>query len=270
MIIVKLIGGLGNQLFQYAAARHLAEIHSTNLKIDVSEFESYKLHKYSLQHFNIVEEFATIDDLNKMKVVKESHFHFDSKFKAIDNNVLLKGYWQSEKYFKDIAHIIRDEVAVKNELESKNKRIAEQVVNSNSVSLHIRRSDYIPGSYNDQIIDCLSLEYYKKAISQLSKSERDLRLFVFSDDHKWVIDNIKFNEPIVYVNHNSADTNYEDLRLMSLCNHNVIANSSFSWWGAWLNKNPNKNVYAPSEWFNSNVRNIDSKDIVPESWVKIV
>ena len=269
MIIAKLIGGLGNQLFQYAVARHLAEIHNTTLKIDLTEFELYKLHKYSLQHFNIIEEFATSDDLKAIKDVKEKHFHFDEEFKNISNNVLLLGYWQTEKYFSEITDIIRTEFTVKSELQGRDLDVSRLIADSNSVSLHIRRSDYTPNSYKDQIFDSLSLKYYKRGIADLSQVENDLTFFIFSDDPEWVKDNVKLDFPVIYVDHNTADTNYEDLRLMSLCRHNIIANSSFSWWGAWLNDNKDKRVYAPTEWFNSNVRNLDSKDIIPKSWIKI-
>ena len=112
-------------------------------------------------------------------------------------------------------------------------------------------------------------DYYERAIEDISKRECDLKFFIFSDSHEWVRDNVKLEFPVVYVDHNTADTNYEDLRLMSLCNHNIIANSSFSWWGAWLNPNPQKMVFAPKQWFNNNVRNLDPKDIIPLLWTQV-
>ena len=269
MIISKLIGGLGNQLFQYAVARHIAELHNTSLRIDLSEFAKYKLHKYSLQHFNIIENFSTYKSLGSFKVRKEKNFHFDKNFKEIEDNVLLAGYWQTEKYFIEIEDILRNEFTVKSKLTGKDLEISHRIASSNSVSLHIRRSDYVPGTYKNQIFDSLEIDYYLRAINDLSKKESDLKLFIFSDDPKWVKDNMKFMFPVCYVDHNNAEKNYEDLRLMSLCKHNIIANSSFSWWGAWLNKNYDKYVYAPKQWFNSNVRDLDSKDMIPDSWIKI-
>jgi hypothetical protein len=269
LIIAKLIGGLGNQLFQYAVARHLAEIQGTVLKIDLTEFEQYKLHKYSLQHFDIIEEIATSENLDYVGNIKEKHFHFDTEFKEISDDVLLRGYWQTEKYFSDISDIIREEFTVKSELKDKDLDVSQLIRCSNSVSLHIRRSDYTSNSYKDQIFDSLSLDYYERAIEGISKRENDLKFFIFSDSHEWVRDNVKLDFPVVYVDHNTADTNYEDLRLMSLCNHNIIANSSFSWWGAWLNPNPQKKVFAPKQWFNSNVRNLDPKDIIPLLWTQV-
>lgn len=269
MVIAQLIGGLGNQMFQYAMARHLAEIHQTNLKIDLSQFEAYKLHKYSLGHLSIAEDIASNEDIASVEAVKESHFHYDPDFKKIGDNVLLKGYWQSEKYFREIAGLISDDFETKRPLKDINLKVANLIKESNSVSLHIRRCDYVPHTYQDQIFDSLTLDYYFKAINLLALEEKDLLFFLFSDDPAWVRDNVKLDHPVVYVDHNTADANYEDLRLMSLCKHNIIANSSFSWWGAWLNRNKGKKVYAPRAWFNSNVRNIDPKDMIPESWIRV-
>ena len=269
MIIVRLIGGLGNQLFQYAMARHLAEINKVNLKLDLSKFETYELHQYSLSHFNINESIALESDLHAVKEFKERHFHFDANFKSLGDSLLLQGYWQSEKYFIDILPIIKNELRVKTSISDKGNELSMLIRASNSVSLHIRRCDYKVGSYSDQILDAMSMDYYFRAIKKLCEKEENLKIFVFSDDPQWVKDNLKLEYSVVYVGHNTAETNYEDLYLMSLCRHNIIANSSFSWWGAWLNDNPDKKVYVPKRWFNSNVRNIDEKDIIPESWVKV-
>jgi len=269
MIISKLIGGLGNQLFQYAAARYLAEINNEELKLDLSEFKSYKLHKYSLKHFNIIEKIASQKDLKKVKNVNEKYFHYNKNFKKSGTNILLKGYWQSVKYFNGISNIIKTDFKVKSKLKGRNLSVSKKILDCNSVSLHIRRGDYKPNSYKDQIFDVLNYDYYHSAISDLSKKEKNLIFFIFSDDHKWVKDNIKLDFPIIIVNHNTAATNYEDLRLMSLCNHNIISNSTFSWWGAWLNCNKNKRIYAPKKWFNKNAKNLNSKDIIPKQWIKI-
>jgi hypothetical protein len=269
MIIVRLVGGLGNQLFQYARARHAAEINKTNLKIDLSEFETYKIHRYSLSHFNIIESIATEKDLRETNEFKERHYHFDPDYKSIGDGVLLKGYWQSEKYFINISEIIKKEFQLKTAISDRGNEISMIIADSNSVSLHIRRSDYKLGSYSDQILDTLSVDYYYKVIEMLAAEERNLTIFVFSDDPQWVKDNLKLKFPIVYVDHNTAETNYEDLYLMSLCKNNIIANSSFSWWGAWLNNNVTKKVYAPKKWFNLNVRNINEVDVIPKTWIKV-
>lgn len=269
MIIAKLLGGLGNQLFQYAAARQLSEIHQTQLKIDVSGFKVYKNHKYSLMHFNIIEDYVSEEELCGIEEVKAKYFHFDPEFRKISNNVILAGYWQTEKYFVGISDVLKREFTVKHSLIGKDFEISKLIQDSNSVSIHVRRCDYLPGTFRDQIFDCLSLDYYINAVKRLSEEENNLVFFIFSDDPGWAKYNVKIEYPCVFVEHNSADKNYEDLRLISLCKHNIIANSSFSWWGAWLNKNQNKKVYAPVKWFNSNVRDLDPKDIIPSDWIRL-
>jgi len=234
MIVVQLIGGLGNQMFQYAAARQLAEIHQTSLKIDISEFKEYKTHKYALMHFNIIEDFISKDELFGIEDIKERFFHFDSDFKKLPDNVRLKGYWQSEKYFVDIANIIRRELTIKEPLPSKDEEIAGCMRGCDSVSLHIRRADYLPNAYAGQILEACSLDYYLCAVERVVRLVKDSHFFVFTDDKVWTRNNFKLSHPLTFVDHNGPDKNYEDMRLMSLCKHHIIANSTFSWWGAWL------------------------------------
>lgn len=268
MIIVKLIGGLGNQLFQYVVGRHLAEIHKTELLLDLSEFETYKLHKYALFGLNVIENFATENQVNALPICKEKHFHFDPEFKNIPDDVVLMGYWQTENYFVDIEDIIRNECSLKNAAEGKDKKVLQDVMALNSVSLHIRRGDYVKNTYESQILISADLEYYNRCVEHITKSVDDCHFFIFSDDPAWVKENLKLSYPVTFVDHNDANTNYEDLRLMSYCKHNIICNSSFSWWGAWLNSNPEKIVCAPKKWFSDETKYIDSKDLVPERWVK--
>ena len=269
MIVARIIGGLGNQLFQYAVARHLSILHNTDLKLDTFAYNEYKIHKYGLSNFLIVENFATKSDIENLFFVKENHFHFDSEFRKIQNNVYLSGYWQSEKYFYDISLIIRQDLALVIPMNEKDNEVAEIIRSTNSVSIHIRRGDYLNGSYNDQVSDCLPISYYNEAVNFISSHVNDCIFFVFSDDINWVKKSLKIQYKIFYIDHNSSETNFQDLRLMSLCKHNIIANSSFSWWGAWLNNNPDKKVISPFIWFNNNARNLNSQDIVPISWIKI-
>lgn len=268
MIIVKLIGGLGNQLFQYALGRHVAEIHNTELLLDLSEFETYELHKYALFGLNVKENFATKDQINALPVCKEKHFHFDPEFKNFPNDVVLKGYWQTEKYFVDIEDIIREECSLKNAAGGKDKEVLQSITMLNSVSLHIRRGDYVKNTYESQILVSKDLEYYNQCVEYIAERVPDCHFFIFSDDPAWVKENLKLSYPVIFVDHNDANTNYEDLRLMSYCKHNIICNSSFSWWGAWFNSNPEKIVCAPKKWFSDETKYIDSKNLVPERWVK--
>lgn len=291
MIIVKLIGGLGNQLFQYALGRHLAEIHHTELKLDITGFDEYKLHAYSLGHFTIVENFATKEEVarfqkykrkpgrrwyifNKLiaerRYIQQRQFHFDPRVLRTGNNVYLDGDWQTEKYFKDIESIIRKEITVKTPLSGKDKGVADAIDATASVMMHIRRGDYVSDPISSQYFGTQGLDYYKKAMDIITEKITNPHVFVFSDDHAWVKENIRLGVPTTYVDHNGADKNYEDLRLMSLCKHHIIANSSFSWWGAWLSQNPDKIVVGPKKWFhNPKKKTTSTEDVLPEGWIKL-
>jgi hypothetical protein len=263
MIVAKIIGGLGNQCFQYAAGRHLAEIHRTEFKIDISEYEEYKLHAFSLNHFNIMEKYASPEEVAALKYVKQRQFHFDPEILHLPNGIYLHGYWQSEKYFAGISEIIRRELSVKSFLSGRDAELAEQISSCESVSAHIRRADYV----YEELFDPCGLEYYSASIEELSRAVENPRFFVFADDKAWVRENFKLPYPMTFIDHNGPDKNYEDMRLMSLCKHNIIANSTFSWWGAWLNRNPHKMVFAPSKWFTEKARS-SSRDVIPDSWIK--
>lgn len=267
MIIVRLRGGLGNQCFQYAVGRHLAEIHHSEFKIDISGYENYKPHKYCLNHFNITAKYATADDVAGLRQVKEKHFHFDPEVLLLFDGICFEGYCQSEKYFVGISDIIHQELSVKYPLSGKNKEMAEQILSSAAVGVHIRRADYMPNTYAEQLFEPCSLDYYMSAVKHIAEAARDPHFFIFTDDKTWARENFRLPYPVTLVNHNGPDKNYEDMRLMSLCKHNIIANSSFSWWGAWLNKNPGKIVFAPKKWFTDKARS-SPKDIIPEAWLR--
>lgn len=288
------MGGLGNQMFQYAAGRRLAHIHNTQLKLDLSWFSSVASidtkRSYALDCFTISENFATdaeieiLADRKKTKLqkligkvvqkivtknisqIKEKDFHFDPKVLSLPDNVYLEGYWQSEKYFKDIEDQIRLEFTVRSEPDDLNRKLAENIMKVNAVSIHVRRGDFISNPAANKFHGICSLSYYHNAIDKIAANIDNPYFFVFSDDTSWVKDNLTINHPVTYIN-NNAETAYEDMRLMSLCKHNIIANSSFSWWGAWLNRNPDKMVIAPSKWFNE--KNINTQDLLPERWVRL-
>lgn len=294
MVIVRLVGGVGNQLFQYAAARSLAVRHRVNLKLDITPFDAYKLHKYSLSNFNIQEELATCEEIERIKsgvginkwlsfmwyfrVNRTAYYRqpvftenvlgpFDPNIFKTPKNIYLDGYWQSEKYFFDIQDIIRTEFTTKPNHSLQTQQIAEHITNVQSVSIHIRRGDYVSNPETNRVHGACNLDYYHRCIAKIRENIVSPHFFVFSDDPKWVINNLRIAAPITYVTHNDASRNYEDLHLMSLCRHNIIANSSFSWWGAWLNANPNKMILAPRKWFND--ASIDTSDLLPDKWLKI-
>ncbi|MGJ0338332.1 alpha-1,2-fucosyltransferase [Aliarcobacter cryaerophilus] len=286
MVIVKIIGGLGNQMFQYAYAKAL-EQKGHEVKIDISAFETYKLHGgYQLDKYNIDLDSSIKDENDKFykntffykvlrrfgmdfsRRIKEKTLLFDKKFLEIEDNSYLDGYFQCEKYFKDIREIILKQFTINQDISNYTKEIKNKIQNSqNSCSLHIRRGDFV-NSTNINIHGACDIEYYKKAMKYLEEKVENINYFIFSDDIEWVKENLAIQNTI-YIDSKEKRIPHEDIYLMSLCKNNIIANSSFSWWGAWLNQNENKIVIAPKRWFADDKLESQSKDIVCESWVKI-
>lgn len=293
MIIVKLMGGLGNQLFQYAAAKTLALKHTTDLKLDVSFLEATHENEHTkreleLHYFQTNFHKATIEDrqlFNKRTFVKkiankyfpfhpanfyyakEKGFEYDQNFKLFPQNTYLDGFWQSEKYFKEIRSVLLKELVLKEIGTEKIKHVAAQILSSNSVSVHIRRGDYITNKNASEFHGNLSLHYYYEALSYVTGRIVKPLVFVFSDDIAWVKANFKTDHECVFIDFNAQQSSVWDLYLMSLCKHNIIANSSFSWWGAWLNQHQDKTVIAPKQWFAN--KSLNTQDLVPDTWVKL-
>ncbi len=284
MVITKIIGGLGNQLFQYAAGKSLTLHHGTELKLDLTAFKDYTLRNFSLDLFNLQYEIAGEAEIKKFternlldkfrdqfnllsngKYYREKFFHFDKNFFNHPADVYLKGYWQSEKYFLPVVEIIRKEFIIKQEQIMNVAALATTLKEVESVSIHIRRGDYT----NPAILEMhgiLSSAYYQQAIDKILKHFPDAVFYIFSDDMNWVKENLKI-ENKVYVSGELSKTAIEDFYLMSQCKHNIIANSSFSWWSAWLNNNKEKIVIAPERWFNT--KPTDTQDLIPSGWLKI-
>lgn len=291
MIVVQLAGGLGNQLFQYAAGRALAQRKRTSLRLDIGLFECDVKRTYRLNHFNISASIASQRDLDRVRgwgwrglphrivqrLCRNTPYYRQSPFieqgQQFDLNlfkarkcVYLVGYWQSEKYFKDIQDIIRAEFTVRNPPDMMNRALLEQIDQSESVSLHIRRGDYVSDPHIRQIYGLCPLEYYHSAVEFIQLRLRQPHFFIFSDEIDWAKASLNIECPCIYISHNRVGRDYEDLRLMSECKHHIIANSSFSWWGAWLCANPQKIVISPKKWFNTPDR--DTEDLVPDSWYR--
>lgn len=285
MIITKLIGGLGNQMFQYAVGRSLAEKNKSQLFLDVTGYEhqvGVTPRQYALSIFNTEEHFASSSDLDKLKFgsrlgkllhlkskqyIKEKTLNvFDGRILNLPDNTYLNGFWQTEKYFSMIGDIIRSEFSLRPQFNHLDSSLISQIENSQSVSLHVRRGDYVSNVKTNLYHGVCSLDYYQNAIEFLKKTNGELKLFIFSDDIKWVKDNLKIEQKTVFVS-NGQLKDYEELMLMSKCKHQIIANSSFSWWGAWLNVHPAKKVIAPKNWFNNNSANYN--DIIPETWIRL-
>lgn len=283
MIIIKINGGLGNQLFQYAVGKRLAEKHQIELKFDISEYTDGYYRKYRLGNFNIEGKIASKEEINQFKknnwqkilekikpyykrtTIKYSGYGFDKNILKLGANVYLDGYWQNEKYFLDISDIIKQKFTLKNALSPIAQDLQKKTLNCNSVSIHIRRGDYITSSKFSKIYKLLPWDYYANAIKKISIEVSSPIFFIFSDDIEWIKNNTAIPSPNIIVSRNELN-DYEELFLMSSCRHNIIANSSFSWWGAWLNSNPNKIIIGPKAWFNFCD---NDQGIMPESWLKI-
>jgi len=285
MIVTRLIGGLGNQMFQYAAGRALAKRLDVDLYIDRRAFENYETHAFGLQHFTAKLLDAAPRDLpglqresrlnrwlrrfsgGTVKIVTESAFTFDSAILALPDGSYIDGYWQSEQYFSDVAQTIRDDFHVATIPSEENKEWLKKIDRVTSVSLHVRRGDYVSNTSASAMHGTCDLEYYRRGVNQVvERVGSDIEIFVFSDDPDWVAKNLQFQYPTHFVRNNTAQTNYEDLRLMSACRHHIIANSTFSWWGAWLDPRMDTVVIAPQQWFRT--EKLDASDLVPSRWVR--
>lgn len=292
MIITKLIGGLGNQMFQYAAGRRTAIANNTELKLDITGYDhqvGITPRVYMLDIFHIHASIATKQEVKlfntnskgfvqrhwrQLKLllfqrhyIRQRTTYFTNDFLSIPNNSYLDGYWGSEKYFADVVDIIRKDFTLKNKPDKYNIDMIRRITNGNSVSIHIRRGDYILDEKTNKHHGVCNLDYYLKAVDLIAKKVKKPFFFIFSDDIKWAKQNLRLKFPCVYVDHNIGEKDCEDMRLMDECKHNVIANSSFSWWGAWLNKNKNKIVIAPKRWFTD--KSINTEDLLPDSWIRI-
>lgn len=290
MVVVRLIGGLGNQMFQYAFGRNIALIHGVPLKLDISGFKSYPLRKFELKHLNIAAKIATERDIHESRKLNfldswmsrivnivastprrgevcERFFHFDPAMLTVGPNAYLNGYWQSEKYFEGIEDIIRQEFTFQCKPDARNEELLRRISTTNSVSLHVRRGDYVSDPVTHETHGTCPPGYYQRAVELIAAKIGQPHIFVFSDTPEWVKNNLSFNFPSTLVIHNSGDSSFEDLRLTSHCKHHIIANSSFSWWGAWLNSSPEKIVIAPKKWFAN--EDLDSHDLIPPGWIRL-
>lgn len=286
-VIVKLNGGLGNQMFQWALARMIQVTTDMDVYLDMSYFDKKYARPYQLDVFKIEPKFVE-DIVTKIKlyiiwtfriflrwekvfgytVFSEKQFNFDRNVQRVKPDTFIEGFFQSEMYFKCIEGILREDFKFEKLPDDNNRKVLSLINNAGtSVSLHIRRGDYVEKKrYKDTYANC-SIDYYMRALKYFEKRFPEFTVFVFSDDMNWVKNNLKLPCKCVYVSHNKGAKSYEDLRLMSSCTHNIIANSTFSWWGAWLNHNKDKIVIAPKKWFNDDT--IIQTDIIPEGWIQI-
>ena len=293
MLIVQLSGGLGNQLFQYAAGRALALRRGEPVWLDTCSYVGHAGRVYALDQFHIkahpapqeiLRHFARdIDNSfpNRMRrklaawlrrppsVVRERRpFQYDPQlFDDLNKDVFLVGHWQNEGYFREIAPQIRRELTLTAPAQGINAEMLGAISRSTSVSLHVRRGDYVANQATLAFHGTCPPDYYHRAVEIIVQRVAAPHFFVFSDDITWVKENLALPQPATYVAHNGPEAAHEDLRLLSACKHHVIANSTFSWWGAWLSDWPDKIVIAPHRWLND--PRYDASDIIPPGWLRL-
>lgn len=284
MIIIRIHGGFGNQLFQYAAAKALAEQHGTELKLHLTSFAGDTLRNFDLAKLNVPLVYASEAEIARLKApntfqrvkqrllptsrktfYKEPFFHFDPSFFRLGKAVYLQGYFQSEKYFTSIQSTIRSSFDTTHLVDSSILSMAEELKQENSVSIHIRRGDY----QNTELLKfhgVLPASYYQAAIGRIKEKLPSARFYVFSDKPAAAKEVLGSLDATI-VSGSVTKNHFEDLYLMQQCRHNLLANSSFSWWAAWLNTNPEKIVIAPKKWFNNGPK--DTQDLFPQTWQTI-
>jgi len=289
MIISKISGGLGNQMFQYAIGRSLSIYNKVDFKMDISFYNTDKKRKYTLDKFNIVEKFATEKEIkhfkryeeksgrrnllhniffaNRKKYYKEKMQGFSKEVFDLKPPIYIDGVFINEKYLKDVEHIIRRDLTLKNPLSAYYSELVKRINNTNAVALMIRRGDFVTEKKTNSFHGLCSLDYYYEAIKQVCKFEKNPTFFISSDDIEWAKENLKIDHPVYFIDA-PIPIDYENLIVMSKCRHFIIANSTYSWWIAWLSDNEDKKVYSPSRWINKPGADAKS-DFLPESWITI-
>ena len=295
MIVSEILGGLGNQLFEFAAARMMAIKWDQELKLDLTFFDRYHIADvFRLDKFNVKYEVASDDEIKSLKRYQKSTLpykilrkikrrpiylnaknHFDNDwFSQNDwgklekqNNIYMSGYFANPVFFYQIEDVLQKEFTLKDEMNTANTQMQQKIKSCPSVSLHIRRGDYV----NNPVFANLPISYYLDAANRLLKEDPDSTFFVFSDDLNWATDNLNIDGNMEFVGINDNKTDYMELILMASCKNNIIANSTFSWWGAWLNTNPEKTVYAPKFWFSDPERQgkYAGREIFQKGWQRI-
>lgn len=298
MITVSLRGGLGNQMFQYAAGLAVAHKNTVPLVLDTvflnDRFprKNFVYRSFDLDIFNIsgtvsplsnlsttmplpgiwlmldLISVAARDVLGSQRLIKEKkELSFDPEVFNAGSNVFLWGFWQTPNYFQGIEGMLREAFRFKYALGGLAAEIGEDIKANNSISLHVRRTDFI--TPRGEIINGKTdLAYYNQAVNFIAAKVENPKFYLFSDDIEWCKKNIKIGFPVEYLERSSEGPKASHhLQLMSLCKHNIITNSTFSWWGAWLNQNPTKHVVAPAIWRVG--RGPGDDDIVPAGWERI-
>lgn len=295
MIIVRLTGGLGNQMFQYALGRVLSVKNKTTLVFNVEAyldqtsrpFRNITLRQYDLDVFNIdgritskneipflyrmygKGKFMLVLDAIRRRVLRHKGYEssvqkFNPKVLELGPDTYLDGYWQSPKYFAGFEDTLRKDFSLKKELPENIKILMKEIKEKDSLCIHVRRGDFVGNNFHEVV----SKEYYEKGIEKIKGLANIEKIYVFSDDIKWCEENMKFEFPVMFVDEKySGEKSEGHLFLMSSSKYFIIPNSSFSWWGAWLSEREGKIVVVPSKWFND--ISINTSDLTPKEWIKI-
>lgn len=294
-VTVTLCGGLGNQLFQYATARAVAIRCNVPLVLDLSWFDevlstpNVTPRKYALAPFSLPAHQAHARPANRTRSGRlssflgslgrrlgikandnrfvEESYRFDERVLHLQAPARLTGYWQSPRYFCDVATQIRQDIGTYRELTDACVDLLEKIRATDAICIHVRRGDYVTNKEASSFHGLCSLDYYRNGVNQVARGLKSPHGFVFTDDPAWVRESLSLSIDFTVVDVNSVDEPHLDLWLMSACNHFVIANSSLSWWGAWLSTSTGKQVIAPARWFSNPT--VDTSDLIPGDWMRI-
>jgi hypothetical protein len=263
---------MGNQMFQYAAGRSLSLRHRTGLVLDAQWFaladsdtttttRDFELAVFDLSHAAVWSPGMRKPDYD----LRDRQFTYNAAFEYAPDDTRLLGLWQSQQYFAHCADVIRRDFTFRADISERNQRLLAQIsADPSAVSLHVRRGDYLaPGD----VTGFIGESYYQRAVAWIRHRVAQPTFYVFSDDPSWCRQNLQLGDARVYVEGNTDANSYVDMWLMSRCKHHIIANSTFSWWGAWLNPSAEKLVVAPACWFRD--PSLDARDVVPSTWTQL-
>jgi len=290
MIIIRLKGGMGNQIFQYALGLKLASLLNTELRIDLSSLldrskGDFVYRDYDLSIFQIPDNFLNapgfLKTIYRPKLslvtklfrqyldrgrthIKEKHFHFQPEILAAPQaNAIYEGWFQSYRYFAGMEEVLRKQLVFKNPILPKSKELLQRIKSTNAICLNVRRTDFL----KVDALNTTSLDYFLTSAKHMATLVDQPSFFIFSDDIDWCKENILLDHPVEIVDHQHKGEKFGNyMQLMIACQHYIIPNSSFAWWAVWLNQNPDRKVIAPKNWFND--KNIDTSDLVPPDWIR--
>ena len=291
MIIIRLKGGMGNQMFQYALGIKLADALNTELRLDLSSLldrskGEFVYRNYDLPIFQVNDQLLMregfLKTIYKPKIsritkmlrqyinsgkthIKEKHFHFESKLIAHPmDNAIYEGWFQSPKYFKGVEDKIRKEFQFKEPILESSKSLFEKIKTTNAVCLNVRRTDFL----KVDTLNTTDKNYFFNAANYIAGQVENPVFYIFSDDVEWCRKNIVMDYPIEVIGHEHKGRKFGNyMQLMIACKHFIIPNSSYAWWAVWLNGHPEKIVVAPKNWFND--PKINTTDLVPSEWIRL-